>query len=82
MITVGDDDSKKGLTMGKGKLPDSNVDQAKPTLKPPVLITPEVVKYIVIFSSIFTIHYDLECIIAPTHTYNDLIFVMFFHFVP
>lgn len=35
-------DAKKGLTLGKGKLPEEAPEQAKPTLKPPKLITPEV----------------------------------------
>lgn len=37
------EDGKKGLTLGKGKLPEEKPEQAKPTLKPPMLITPEVV---------------------------------------
>lgn len=41
-------ETKKGLTLGKGKLPEEGPEQAKPTLKPPVLITPEVVHIFVI----------------------------------
>lgn len=40
-------ETKKGLTLGKGKLPEEGPEQAKPTLKPPVLITPEVVNLFV-----------------------------------
>lgn len=36
-------ESKKGLTLGKGKLPEEQAQQEKPALKPPMLITPEVV---------------------------------------
>lgn len=36
-------DSKKELALGKGKLPEEQAPQDKPVLKPPMLITPEVV---------------------------------------
>lgn len=34
---------KKGITLGKGKMPEEKVIEEKPALKPPTLITPEVV---------------------------------------
>lgn len=36
-------ETKKELTLGKGKLPEEQAPKDKPTLKPPMLITPEVV---------------------------------------
>lgn len=36
-------ETKKELTLGKGKLPEEQAPQDKPALKPPMLITPEVV---------------------------------------
>lgn len=36
--------AKKGITLGKGKIPEEKVIEEKPTLKPPTLITPEVVE--------------------------------------
>lgn len=57
---------KKGLVLGKGKLPEEQPQQAKPTLKPPTLITPEeVVQHLFptffcenIYLQYFNAHFD------------------------
>lgn len=38
-----EEDKNKGLVLGKGKLPEQQATEGLPTLKPPTLITPEVV---------------------------------------
>lgn len=56
---------KKGLVLGKGKLPEEQAPQAMPTLKPPKLITPEVVqsfRVIFILFSTFNHKYALKTI--------------------
>lgn len=48
-------DTKKELALGKGKLPEEQAPQDKPKLKPPMLITPEVVYTLFCTSQSFSI---------------------------
>lgn len=52
-------EAKKGLALGKGKLPEEQAQQDKPALKPPMLITPEVVPSIQSISNHFSNYHQI-----------------------
>lgn len=47
---------KKGITLGKGKIPEEKVIEEKPMLRPPTLITPEVVDHFAPHAHTHTLH--------------------------
>lgn len=60
-------EQKKGLVLGKGKLPEQQAVEAMPTLKPPKLITPDQVVLTVLFVSHTILFSQFDILTSNAH---------------